>query len=109
MMEINFLKSLRSECDPLADAVVKKMMEKSEIDTINRLFLSLEKNNASTSSLPDYFQEYLTNTSQLPNWIDKKKIKKAQELYQLHGLEISMVLLFKSLPQSYCCAHGAKV
>src|SRR6478735_7047150 len=99
-MDSNFLKSLRGEMDPLADEVVRRIMDNKELEVINRLFLNLEHNSSGTEKLPAYFQEYLSKTSQLPAWIDSKKMRKAQELYQLHGLEISMALLFKSLPQS---------
>jgi hypothetical protein len=93
----------------MADEVFEKLILANELTIVNSQFLSLTKNDSLATGLPDYFQDYLRSTSQLPSWYDPQKIKIAEDLYSLYGLEISMMLLFKSLPQSYCCAKGAKV
>lgn len=108
-MDVSTFNSLRYSSDPQADEVFEKLMHANDLATVNKHFLTLTKNDSSLVGLPDYFQEYLRSTSQLPSWYDPQKIKIAEELYSLYGLEISMILLFKSLPQSYCCAKGAKV
>jgi len=95
--------------DPEADAVMKLMIESNQLNTVNRVLFSLKTNAYDPSPLPPLLRDYLDKTSQLPSWTDWNKMKIAQDLYALYGLEISMILFFKSLPESYCCPKGVKV
>lgn len=93
----------------MADEVIRDLMENNLLEATNRILFSLEKNNSIAEGLPPSLQNFLTQTSQLPSWADPKKLRKAQELFSLYGLEISLILFCKSLPQSYCCPKGVKV
>jgi hypothetical protein len=109
MIDNNFLKDLRKHADPAADEVVKYFIENNQLETVNRILFSLTRNGSKPEHSPEYLTDFLTKTSILPTWIDYKKVKKAQELYLLYGLQISLILFCKSLPQSYCCPKGVKV
>lgn len=95
--------------DPEADSVMKLMIENNQLNAVNKILFSLKNNFYDPSPFPSYLRDYLEKTSELPKWMDWNKIKMAQELYALYGLEISMILFFKSLPESYCCPKGVKV
>lgn len=45
----------------------------------------------------------------LPAWIDLNRIKEGQKVFTQYGPEISMLLMFKSLPECYACGNGVNV
>lgn len=109
MINNDLFKTLRQNADPYADAVVGHFIENNQLETVNRILFSLTQNGSKPEHSPEYLTNFLNYTSKLPDWIDHKKVKKAQELYLLYGLQISLILFCKSLPQSYCCPKGVKV
>ena len=49
------------------------------------------------------------NFLELPKWTDFDRIRKGQKLFSRFGPEISMLLMFKSLPECYACGNGVNV
>ncbi len=45
----------------------------------------------------------------LPAWVDLNRIKQGQKVFTQYGPEISMLLMFKSLPECYACGNGVNV
>ncbi|TDH17923.1 DUF2236 domain-containing protein [Segetibacter sp. 3557_3] len=109
IMDSNFLQTLRTHTDPEADEIASYFIQNNQLETLNRILFSLTHNGSKPEKAPENLTHFLTKTAELPQWIDYKKIRKAQELYLLYGLEISLILFCKSLPQSYCCPKGVKV
>lgn len=104
------LQSYRLKSDPIADNVITSIIQKSEVEGINNLFLKLRGNtDLSEVDLPESVKDYFEQTKKLPDWIDQKKIKMGQKVFAKHGPQISLSLLCKSLPEAYACANGAKV
>ena len=104
------LQSFRIKTDPTADKVINDLIETSEIESINKLFLQLSSNeDLSKSNLPDSVKDYFEKTSELPGWIDQEKVLAGQKVFAKHGPQIALSLLCKSLPEAYACANGAKV
>ena len=52
---------------------------------------------------------HFQKTSILPEWADEDLIALGQQVYIRHGVWISVLLTFKSLPECYACAKGAEV
>ena len=113
----DLLDQKRTITDPLADNVISTIIESGNEEKINDIFLKLVQNENYSpslfSDLPDEvqgaIQEYFENTSELPDWADRSKIKIGEKVFSLYGPEIFMLLNVKSLSMCYTCAKGAKV
>lgn len=100
----------RKKGDPLADDVIKKIIQSENGYQVAELFNTLTQNvDVPVKDLPPEVIEYFEKTKELPDYFDPKLIKIAQEVFSIHGPAISMILLCKSLPQCYACGKGAKV
>lgn len=105
-----FLESKRQLTDPLADKVVLAIMNGKEKAEVNHLFQSIVRDDEQLpDSAPEEIKEYFRQTSILPEWADQDLIALGQQVYIRHGVWISVLLTFKSLPECYACAKGAEV
>ena len=105
-----FLESKRQVTDPLADSVVMSIMEGKEKADVNHLFQSIVHDGEKLPhDAPEEVKEYFRKTSILPEWADRDLIALGQQVYIRHGVWISVLLTFKSLPECYACAKGAEV
>ncbi len=105
-----FLESKRQVTDPLADKVVLAIMEGKEKAEVNHLFQSIVHDDQQLpDGAPTEIKDYFRETSILPPWADQDLIALGQQVYIRHGVWISMLLTFKSLPECYACAKGAEV
>ena len=70
-----FLDKMRCVGDPLADEVIMAVMQENGLDTVNKIFIHLIKNDDMVpKELPDRVQKYLDDTDDLPNWADPAKL-----------------------------------
>ena len=105
-----FLESKRQITDPLADNLVTTIMEGKEKVEVNHLFQSIVHDAAQIpDDAPLEIKEYFRVTSILPEWADPDLIALGQQVYIRHGVWISVLLTFKSLPECYACSKGAEV
>ncbi|MDF7818319.1 oxygenase MpaB family protein [Runella sp. MFBS21] len=105
-----FLENKRLHTDLVADEVVKSIMKQGEKNHVNRLFgMIVNDNDTLPEELPHQLKKYFEDTAQLPPWADEDMIKLGQQIYIRHGVLISLLLSFKSLPECYACAKGAMV
>ncbi|MEQ8471127.1 MAG: oxygenase MpaB family protein [Marinoscillum sp.] len=112
-----FLAQKRQETDPLADLTVAAIIDQGYEDRINEIFYTLARNHSYhpelLASFPDKIREiissYFSESSKLPEWADNALIAKGQEVFNLYGPEVFMLLNLKSLPMCYTCANGAQV
>jgi len=106
----DFLQEKRQKTDDLADSTVEKIMAKNESVQVNHLFSLVTKD---SQHLPDdapiELKEYFTKSAVLPEWADQDLIDLGQQIYIRHGIWISLLLSYKSLPECYACAKGAEV
>ncbi len=104
------LTSKRQVTDPLADSVVQIIMDRKEEPEINHMFRSIvEDSEQLPDNAPYEVKNYFQTTSVLPEWADPDLITLGQQVYIRHGVWISILLTFKSLPECYACAKGAEV
>ncbi|WP_158501607.1 oxygenase MpaB family protein [Vitiosangium sp. GDMCC 1.1324] len=106
----DFLNEMRSKMDPLADAVVERLFTEGKVDGINRLMRTLvENDDLPASQLPPYVMEYLARTQASVPKLDPEKLRQGQEIFDLFGPEVMMILGFYSLPASYAARKGVQV
>lgn len=106
----DFLQSKRQHTDPVADAVVQQIIDRGQKNEVNRLFgIIVNDDGTLPADLPDEVRDYFDKTAVLPPWADNDLIDLGQQIYIRHGVLISLLLSFKSLPECYACAKGAMV
>lgn len=105
-----FLDRKRRLADPLADAVVEKIVqEKGEKEAFKVFDLLIRNIEMPVDELPDEVKDFILSTNQLPDWAEAPKIKLARELFLDHGPKFLLFLFYKSLPLLYTDQKGAEV
>jgi hypothetical protein len=105
-----YLHSWRKATDPLADNVVQQIIAKHDQARFHAVWMHLVTNRGIDKSvLPVVVRDYFEETAALPSFADHAMLKKGQEVFGVHGLACCMLLLCKSLPQTYACRKGAQV
>jgi hypothetical protein len=106
----SLLDKKRQNVDNLADIVVKNIFESPDAQSINKLVASVSVNNESVSDgLPDVVKNYFEETNLLPDFADKKLLKKGSEFFARNAQAIMSVLGYYALPYCYAAADGAQV
>ncbi|MBI1223320.1 MAG: DUF2236 domain-containing protein [Bacteroidetes bacterium] len=115
--DVQALEKMRLESDPVADAVIAKIIGTGDTKHIQTLFNVLRQNNAvqksSFSDLPDDLRdsvwEYFQQGDERPAFVDEDKIGIGEGVFQKYGPEICILLQTMALPLCYACRKGAKV
>lgn len=105
-----FLDSMRKEGDALADRTATAMFRNKEIGGANALFgwLVREDGIPAAQGIPE-LEEYLEQSSRLPEWADEDLIRKGEEVFYRWGTEAITILAAASLPECYVMRPIAKV
>ncbi len=106
------LDQARLAADPVADAVIKQVLDQGDGETweVSSLFREMICNDSPVpDSLPQACKDYFTSTDQLPPWADMQKIKQGAAMFNAVGPDIVLLLFCKALPMAYSCAKGAEV
>lgn len=95
--------------DAEADAVIRSLFERGEVDAVNSLMHTLVRNDGLPSNLlPNVVLDYLAETAKIP--LDgAEQLSRAQQLFALNGPEMLAALGFYSLPASYAARKGVQV
>jgi ER-bound oxygenase mpaB/B'/Rubber oxygenase, catalytic domain len=102
--------SMRQVMDPPADAAVKEVFERGEVQAVNDLMYELLANDQIIPErLPESVQHYLDQTGRLPDWAKPETIEYAEDFFARNGMLVGISLLFSSLPMCYACAKGVQV
>lgn len=105
-----FMDEMRTKMDPLADAVIERLFTEGKVDAVNHLMRTLVENDDLPSArLPPYVREYLARAQASVPRLDQDKLRQGQELFELFGPEVMMVLGFYSLPAAYAARKGVQV
>ncbi len=97
---------MRATGDPLADAVIADFLSDGRIAGLNELLGNIHATLADPAKTPASLRNYLEASARLPAWADPARIKRAQDLFTLHGPLFGVALLFKSLPILYAGGKG---
>ena len=107
---IDFLENKRNLTDDFADKTVNKTMARKDRGHTNQMFdLIVKDSDRLPDEAPTELKEYFAKTAILPEWADRDLIAFGQQIYIRHGIWISLLLSYKSLPECYACAKGAEV
>ena len=105
-----FLDEMREVADPLADEVVRLVIESGGLDDFNKMIRHLVNNRDTLpASMPKIVQEYFEKTQILPAWANIEKITRGERVFDLYGPEMIMMLFFVSLPYAYATKKGSHV
>lgn len=104
------LNDFRLEGDPLADAVIDRILENDGPVSCTKLFHRIIRNIESPlDEIEKYAPEFLDSTERLPVWVNKSDVQLCQEMFLRHGRKFLTILYFKSLPLLYYNHKGAEV
>lgn len=105
-----FLDGMREVADPLADEVVRSVIESGGLDEFNKMIRHLVNNRDSPpESMPKDVRDYFEKTQILPPWADRGKIIRGEQVFNLYGPEMIMMLFFVALPYAYATRKGSHV
>jgi hypothetical protein len=99
----------RGRCDPQADEAVGKLFAAGQIDAVNDMMKTLVRNeDIPVHSLPPVIRDYLDATGEVPA-ADVEAIRAGQEVFELYGPEVLMVLGLYAIPAAYGARRGVQV
>lgn len=105
-----FMDDLRTRGDSLADSVIARLFADGKVDAVNQLMRSLVSNaDLPSNHMPVYVMEYLLRTRAPVHRLDTDKLRLGQEVFELYGPEVMMILGFYSLPAAYAARRGVQV
>ena len=101
----------RKRTDELSDNFIAQLTkEKSKEELYGILqYLLNEYTFVNHEKLDPDMLAYYQEASKLPDWVNYDQINIASKFFAVHGIEITMMLLMKSLPATYACGKGAEV
>lgn len=106
----DFMDEMRLRGDALADEVIGKLFAEGKVESVNHLMRTLVGNDdVPSSKLPTDVMQYLLLTRASVPRLDAQKLKRAQEVFELFGPEVMMILGFYSLPAAYAARRGVQV
>lgn len=104
------LDGMRECADPLADEVVAAIIAAGGLKAFDETMRHLVNNrDVIPASLPKPVHDYFEQTGTLPEWADQGKIIRGENVFNLHGPEMIMMLFFVALPYAYATKKGSHV
>lgn len=96
--------------DPAADAVMARIQADRAVAQVDPLLLLMVRDAAPVpAGLPDYLRDFLVAESSPHTPEEAEAVARAERFYGEHGLAITMLLGFASLPWTYSLRDGASV
>ena len=104
------LDPMREITDPLADEVVATVVNSGGLEAFDEMMKQLVNNRGKVpDSSPKIVHDFFEKTETLPEWAEKAKIKRGEEIFDLYGPEMITMLFFVSLPYAYATKKGSHV
>jgi hypothetical protein len=104
------LDPMRRQGDKLADDVIAGLVKDNDTGPVSKLLETLMSDSRDNpKELPGFVDDYLASSGEPLNRADRARIGRAQELFQVNGPEILLVLGVYSLPEAYASHRGVKV
>lgn len=105
-----FMDEMRMRGDPLADQLIEQLFASKQVHVVNELMCTLVANDGLPSNqLPLEVMEYLVRTKACMPRLDATRLQRAQEVFDLFGPEVMMLLGFYALPAAYAARKGVQV
>lgn len=99
---------MRNEGDPPADQVIQTIYARGQREAVNVAFRELF-HNPSSDNLPSEVRQFLSATSDLPEWADLSKIAHAENFFMSWGALSLASLAAASLPECYVLKEEGRV
>lgn len=100
----------RSIMDPVADALVKRIVEEEGHETARKLFHTLIRNiDMPFDQVPAYVGDYFREQGKVSPQFDQRRILRGQEVFMDLGAWFALALYYKSLPTCYLNWRGVEV
>jgi len=89
---------------------VATVVNSGGLEAFNEMMKQLVNNRDKVpDTLPKIVDDFFEKTKTLPEWADKEKIRKGEDVFDLHGPEMITMLFFVSLPYAYATKKGSHV
>lgn len=96
--------------DPKADALMQRLQTEAGVNRVDQVLMQMVRNaEAVPAGLPDYLRDFLADEQYPHSERESAAVARAEEFYGAHGLSITMLLGFASLPWTYTLREGAAV
>lgn len=104
------VQSMRNLGDNEADEIIQRVFDSGSLEAVNETLMKLVQNDdIPVTAMRPEIRAYLQEASRLPPWTDHEKLKRASAIFNIHGLQIVMMLMGASLPTLYAAHKGAQV
>lgn len=81
--------------DDECDALMKSVLERGDVDRVNRALAQWETNNQPVpDGMPSDVRDFIEDARQLPSWLDKRLLKGADKFYTSRSLYLSIIIGF---------------
>lgn len=104
------LDSMRARGDPPADELIGAVIQSEGLEVFDQVMQHLVNNrDVIPESLPPMVHDFFEQTATLPDWADQEKIVRGEQVFNLYGPEMIMMLFFVALPYAYATKKGSHV
>jgi len=104
------LDSLRVVGDPACDDLVAAIAARGDTAAVNAVLRRMTRNDQPVpGELPDDIEAWLRDTQDLPAIADPDRMRRAEDLFVEHGLQMSFILATASLVWCYAGVKGVRV
>jgi hypothetical protein len=103
------LRSSRHVGDPVADSAVEALFADCGEEYGRQLLTALIRHGHIPTDCPSVIGDYLSTTAELPQWLDRRLVARAERVFENHGWATFGLLGCSSLPQGYAVRDIAMV
>jgi hypothetical protein len=102
-----FLNGLRALGDQAADECAAQLVGDGNFA---ELFRHADRNRELVpDAMPPALRTYFQSTAALPAGVDLPRIRRGEDVFQVHALPVALVLLARSLPEGYAAPNLARI
>ncbi|MFJ9852731.1 oxygenase MpaB family protein [Streptomyces sp. NPDC101150] len=100
---------LKHQGDPLADEVVKELLDADRINSVNQLFRQISTaDQTPPAECPPKLRDYFETTRRMPAWVEQSRLEDTAEFFRHHKLEAAALQATAGLVGTYLSPVGAK-
>jgi mpaB/rubber oxygenase-like protein len=100
---------LKSQADPVADAVVVELLDAGQVNSVNALFRRVvTADQPVPAETPPVLREYLESTRRMPEWVEPARLADTAEFFRHHKAAAAAVQATAGLVGTYLSPIGAK-